>query len=240
MRVAILDCCCPNPPELAGFGAVGDILADWLRPHAGDADFVRVDVWGGEPPPAPGDCDAFIVSGSEAGVYDDTPWMEGLRAALLALREAGKPMLGVCFGHQIMADTFGGRAQKAESGYAAGVARFEWGGDEFDAFVLHGDQVTAIPPGALVTCAAPHCPVAGLAYDFPALSVQFHPEYARDYVDRVADMLAGDLLTPAQAQAAQASTARFPVRAGLLAADAMRFLRSGASGREFVAGMRLA
>jgi GMP synthase-like glutamine amidotransferase len=185
LRIAILDCCCPNPPELAEYGPVGDVLADWLRPHLADAVMRRVDVWGGERLPAAGEYDGVVVSGSEAGVYDDTAWMAPLRRFLLEARAAGKPVLGICFGHQLMADTYGGKAERAPGGYAAGAARFDWQGEKFDAFVLHGDQVTEVPPGAVVTCAAPHCPVGGLAYDFPAMSFQFHPEYDRDYVDRV-------------------------------------------------------
>jgi GMP synthase-like glutamine amidotransferase len=137
---------------------------------------------GAMPLPQAGDFDGLIVSGSEFGVYDNTDWMAPLRRLLLDTRAAGKPLFGICFGHQIMADTFGGRAEKAPVGRVVGARTFQRdpiqsGPKNFTAHVWHQDQVTGVPPGARVIAHAEYCPVAALDYDFAARSVQYHPEY---------------------------------------------------------------
>lgn len=243
MRVAVLDCCCPNPEELSQFASVGDLIIEWLQPHMVEAELVRIDAWGGEVLPAAGAFDGFIVSGSELGVYDETSWIGPVRQLLLDIREAGRPVFGICFGHQLMADTYGGKAEKINATYAAGSRRFQQGSSgsgnaegsmEFDAFVLHGDQVTNVPPGAKVTCAAGHCPVGALAYDFPAMSVQFHPEYERSYVEAVIDLMDGDLLQGHEVADSHKSLEAAEVARDLYAREVAQFLRQGVSGREFV------
>lgn len=97
-------------------------------------------------------------------------------------RDHAKPVFGICFGHQIMADVYGGKAEKAEIGNVVGARGFDYGGSSVDAFVWHQDQVTQVPPSARVTGSADHCPVGALDYDFPARSVQFHPEYRASHL----------------------------------------------------------
>ena len=242
MRIAVLDCCCPNPEELSRFASVGDLIIDWLQPHMRQAELVRIDAWGGETLPKSDDFDGFIVSGSELGVYDETNWMPPVRQLLLDIRDARRPVFGICFGHQLMADTYGGKAEKIKATYAAGSRRFQQagnlpdgsGGEQFDAYVLHGDQVTSVPPGAMVTCAAGHCPVGALAYDFPAMSVQFHPEYERAYVEAVIDLMDGDLLKGREVADSHKSMETAQVARDLYAREVAQFLREGISGREFV------
>ena len=178
MRLAVLDLTTHTEPLLQGLPRVGPQIRDWLGPVLPEAEFAIVDVaTDGTPMPQVDGFDGLIVSGSEYGVYDDVPWIMPLRALLDATRAAGRPIFGICFGHQIMADTFGGKAKKAASGLAVGAMPFEAGGQVADAYFWHQDQVTRVPSGARVTGHAAHCPVGALDYDFPARSVQFHPEY---------------------------------------------------------------
>lgn len=179
MKIAILDLTTHPQPLLSGLPRAGDQILNWLAPAFTDADFTIYDLAeAGDPTPTPDAFDGLILSGSELGVYDDASWMPKVRALLLATKQAGKPIFGVCFGHQIMADTFGGKAQKAEDGNVVGVRDFTTAaGDPFSAYVWHQDQVTVLPPGATVVAKAPYCPMAALRYDFPAFSVQYHPEF---------------------------------------------------------------
>jgi len=179
MRIAILDLTTHAEPLLSGLPNVGIQIERWLSPALPEAKFFSTEVaTKNEPLPTLETFDGVVVSGSEYGVYDDTPWMQPLRDFLTATKEAGKPIFGICFGHQIMADVFGGKAEKVDSGYAVGVRAFDVAGKHVDTHVWHQDQVTEVPPGAKVTGMTGYCPVGALDYDFPACSVQFHPEYS--------------------------------------------------------------
>lgn len=202
--LAILDCVSPDALT-AKYGPCAGVVADWLSPHMPDAALVRFDLPGGDTLPAADAFDGYVISGSEKGVYDDTPWMDPLRQFLLGVKAAGKPVFGICFGHQIMADVYGGKAEKADKGFITGAQHYEMGDKSFSAHAAHQDQVTQVPPGAQVTGSAANCPVAALAYDFPALSVQFHPEYQEHFVDDLIDMFGDMIMTPEQIADAKAS-----------------------------------
>lgn len=228
MRISVLDLTHSPSPLLDGLPTPGEQIVRWLAPELPEADFTIHAVAHGAPLPETRAFDGLVVSGSEKGVYDDTPWIGPLRALLLAVRETRQPVFGICFGHQVMADTFGGRAGKADHGVAVGVRRFEGAGGAFDAHVWHQDQVTAVPPGAAITCHAPYCPVGGLAYDFPALSVQAHPEYSETQLRALFQRGRGIFIAPDDADAAIASFRGSSVAPDLLAQRTAEFFRSAA------------
>ena len=74
------------------------------------------------------------MSGSEHGVYDSRPWMSPLRKLLLETKKAGKPICGICFGHQMMADTFVGKAEKSQIGNVVGVRQFDFNTELSDTY----------------------------------------------------------------------------------------------------------
>lgn len=204
MRIVVYDCV-TGDALTEKYGRTGAAMIDWIAPHLPEADLSWIHIAGGVAPPDPGTLDGVIVSGSEKGVYDDVPWMAPLRANLLALKTAGKAVYGICFGHQIMADVYGGRAEKAAGGFVTGARAFDTGRETVEAYVAHQDQVTLVPPGATVTASASYCPVAALAYDFPAMSVQFHPEYDAAFTRDLIDMFGPGLMPPDALAAARAS-----------------------------------
>ena len=139
-------------------------------------EFATVRVVAGEMPAAPGQADAWLVTGSRHGVYDDLPWIEPLKAFLRACVAARVPVVGICFGHQILAEALGGRVVKSDRGWGLGVQDYElvahpgWMADLPDRFAvraLHQDQVVALPPAATVLARSPHCDFAALAYGDP-------------------------------------------------------------------------
>jgi len=176
MHIAVYDCV-TGDALTDKYGRTGPLVIEWIKDYLPEAKFSWVHIAGNEPAPQPQDVDGIIISGSEKGVYDDTPWMQPLRDNLELMRDAGVAMFGICFGHQIMADVFGGKAEKSDKGFVTGARLFNDRGVEKHAFLAHQDQVHEAPPNSKVIASAPHCPVAALSYDFPALSVQFHPEY---------------------------------------------------------------
>src|SRR3569623_1224863 len=143
----------------------------------------------GELPAVPEDHDAYLVTGSAAGVYDALPWIRPLEDFLRAAKGKAK-LLGICFGHQVMAEAFGGRVEKSIRGWGVGLQRYEvvvrapWMDDvaAIDVPVSHQDQIVVQPPHTHILASSDFSPFGMLAYeDQPAISMQFHPEFEPAY-----------------------------------------------------------
>ena len=163
-------------------------------------DHESVAIYDGAPFPEIAGLDAVLITGSVAGVYDDYVWLDPLRAFIRAAYAANTPMLGICFGHQIMADALGGDVRKSEKGWGMGrhtytVAACPAGLEAISALSIacsHQDQVIAPPPEADVFLASEFTPNAGLAYrNGRAISLQPHPEFTDDYARALAEMRRG-------------------------------------------------
>lgn len=204
MQIVVYDCV-TGDALTEKYGPTGALLVKWIEGYLPEARFSSLHIAGNQAPPPPENVDGIIISGSEKGVYDETPWMAPLRENLQLMRSAGVPMFGICFGHQIMADVFGGKAIKANAGFVAGSKTFSDRGRNISAYLAHRDQVVEIPPKAQVIASAAHCPVAALSYDFPAMSVQFHPEYNREFASDLIDLFGEELMSEDQLRAARAS-----------------------------------
>lgn len=202
MRIVVYDCV-TGDALTEKYGRTGPWVIRWIESYLPEASFSWVHAAGDATLPQPDETDGIIISGSEKGVYDDTSWMQPLRNNLQQMRTAGVAMFGICFGHQILADEFGGSAEKSDKGFVTGSREFNDRGAITNAFLAHQDQVHEVPPGAKVIASAPHCPVAALAYDFPALSVQFHPEYNRQFATDLIDLFGAELMTTDQLQQAR-------------------------------------
>ena len=155
----------------------------------------------GEPFPKPAQLEGIVITGSPAGVYDDLPWLDPLRNFIRAAYANRKPMLGVCFGHQIMADALGGDVRKSEKGWGLGRHSYEvryrpafmrGAPTELAVACSHQDQVIASPAEAEVILSSDFTPNAGLVYrNGAALSFQPHPEFADDYTLALAELRRG-------------------------------------------------
>ncbi len=206
-------------------GETGDYPQMFERLLAGhDFDFATYDVEGGEMPADIHDCDGWLITGSRHGAYESHPWIAPLEALIRKIWAAKLPLVGICFGHQIMADVWGGKAEKADKGFITGAREFESPAGPVSAYVAHQDQVTDVPPNAQVVAGSDYCPVAALAYDFPAFSVQFHPEYNRGFTEDLIDMFGDQLMTQDQIAEAK-STLDAEVPDGLFGAQAAAFFR---------------
>ena len=227
MHIVVYDCV-TGDALTEKYGETGPQVIEWISNHLPEARFSSVHVAGNQPMPE--NADGIIISGSEKGVYDDTPWMQPLRENLQLMRSAGVPMFGICFGHQIMADVFGGKAAKADKGFITGTRQFNDRGVNVNAYLAHQDQVIDVPPNAEVIASAAHCPVAALSYDFPAMSVQFHPEYSLEFARDLINMFGAELMSPEQIQAALDSLSAEPEDA-LWCTEVAEFFRSAISSR---------
>ncbi len=212
-----------------------------LAPVMPGVEFETVDVIGGDVLPDPETPEAVLITGSPAGVYDPEPWLPQLMAFIRAAAAAGVPMVGICFGHQVMAEALGGKVIKSPKGWGVGRHSYDlkacpgWTGgacpETISIAASHQDQVVIQPPDTAVLAASDFTPYAALAYSaFPGLSFQCHPEFAADYSTALYESREGRPLTAAEVRAATASLQQ-PLDNGLLATWIARFLSEAVAAR---------
>jgi len=156
-----------------------------------DADLVEFACYDGEVPETVG-FDGGVVTGSRASVYWDEPWIDDVKAWTREAVDAGLPFLGVCWGHQLLADVLGGRVEDMGE-YELGYRTVEHDGqnqlldgldEEFTVFTSHSDRVVEAPPGATVFAENDYG-IHGFRRD-RVFAVQFHPEYDMATAESVA------------------------------------------------------
>ena len=157
--------------------------------------FRTFDVEAGEMPAAPEDCGGWLITGSRCGVYEDHAWIAPLEDFIRASRDADVPMVGVCFGHQIIAQAMGARVEKFEGGWSLGAVEyaFEAPDETLTVMAFHQDQVLTEPEGATLIASSAVCRYAGFTYGTWALTVQPHPEFDAAYVQALLDTYATSL-----------------------------------------------
>jgi len=185
MKITILET--GRPPEVLvdEFGDYPSMFASML----GDRfEVERFDVSSGDLPDEPDASSAYLITGSPAGVYEDLPWIGVLEDFIRAAKDSR--MVGVCFGHQVMAEALGGHVEKSDKGWGAGLHRYNvlraeaWmdGVGTVAVPASHQDQVVVQPPNTSIVAASDFTPFAALAWtDRPAISFQFHPEFGPSF-----------------------------------------------------------
>ncbi|MDD9706876.1 MAG: type 1 glutamine amidotransferase [Paracoccaceae bacterium] len=171
-----------SPDEVRGaLGDYSDMFARLLGGHG--FDFVTFNVVDGQFPAGPDDADGWLITGSKHGAYEDHPWIPPLEDLIRAIRDAGKPLIGVCFGHQIIAQALGGKVEKFAGGWAVGPTNYDFGDEIMTLNAWHQDQVTVLPEGAKVLASNDFCANAALAYGDTILTIQPHPEFGKPLLD---------------------------------------------------------
>lgn len=144
----------------------------------------------GEMPPSIYACDGWLITGSRHGVYDQLEWMAPLQDFIRELAGAQIPLVGVCFGHQIIAQALGGEVVKSDKGWGVGLHQYDvvetsaWmktDSEQAGIYAFHQDQIVKCPPSAELFLSSDFCPYAGLRYGDSIISVQAHPEFESDY-----------------------------------------------------------
>lgn len=210
LRIGLLETGEPPGDLLNAFGGYGAMFQALL----GEGHVYRAyDVQRGELPADPAENDAYVITGSAAGVYDPLPWIEPLKA-FLRRAKGETPLVGVCFGHQVMAEAFGGKVVKSEKGWGVGLHAYQvtelapWmdGADAVAVPASHQDQVVEPPPGARVLAGSAFTPYGMLSYDEArAISMQFHPEFDPAYAKALIEARRGTRFSEEQADAAIAT-----------------------------------
>ncbi|MDY6778226.1 MAG: type 1 glutamine amidotransferase, partial [Candidatus Nanohaloarchaea archaeon] len=152
-----------------------EVVFDAYRPHRGE---IPDDVA----------CDAVVVTGSEFHVYDDREWLSSLSFYVRSALKHEIPVLGICFGHQVLADTLGGtveRREEREMGFreiecVEDSPLLEGVPDRFVSFTSHQDHVESLPDESELLARNDAGIQAFRSRIFPAYGIQFHPEYDLD------------------------------------------------------------
>ena len=137
------------------------------------------------------ECDAYLITGSLASVYDPLPWIAPLENFIRTSYGEGQKLLGICFGHQLIAQMLGGRVCLSDKGWSVGITEnqvivtADWmqpGCQVFNTLASHRDQVIELPEGAKVLAGSDFCPFYLVQYGTNILTIQGHPEYTRPYL----------------------------------------------------------
>ena len=192
MKVGILITDRVRDELVAEYGDYPDMFENLLKGADGEVEISRFYTQHSLPENV--DCDGYVITGSRHSVYDDLPWIGELVHFIRKVLSAGKKIVGVCFGHQLMAHYFGGLVEKSEKGWAVGVHKSQvtmkqsWmkfvGGSssrEFSLVSSHQDQVVSMPSNGLLYATNEFCPIAGFVVDDKVMTVQGHPEFDKEY-----------------------------------------------------------
>lgn len=179
------------------FGDYPAMFRQVLSRVAGESVTFHVyDVEHGEYPEHLDECDGYIITGSKKSVYDDEPWIHGLKDFVVRLHENQAKTVGICFGHQMIAHALGGKAEAASSGWCVGVHESRLVSragflspaiEKFNLLSSHKDQVTLLPPGAELLATADSCPNASFRMGDHMLTFQGHPEFCKGYSKALMD-----------------------------------------------------
>jgi GMP synthase (glutamine-hydrolysing) len=129
------------------------------------------------------DCDGWLITGSRFGAYEDHPWIPPLEDFIRSAYVEHVPVVGVCFGHQIIAQAMGGKVEKYAGGWSVGPTEYNFGDKTYTLNAWHQDQVTQKPQGAQVLASTDFCENAALLYDDRMFTVQPHPEFRKEFME---------------------------------------------------------
>lgn len=146
-------------------------------------EFENYPVLDGVFPNGPEDADGWLITGSRFGVYEGHDWIAPLEAFLRETYAVGVPIVGICFGHQILAQALGGKVEKFDGGWSVGPQKYasEAFGEQ-NIIAWHQDQIVELPADATVVGSSDFCENAILVYGDKALTIQSHPEFSGDFL----------------------------------------------------------
>jgi GMP synthase-like glutamine amidotransferase len=201
MHIGILKTDAVRPEWVSEFGEYPDMFERLVLAAEPSATF---SVWDVEEGVYPSDSDVdtvdgFIITGSKSSAYDDKEWIRNLERLVQELHAKRKKMVGICFGHQVIARALGGTVEKSDKGWGVGVNVYNvselpvQGDDEVPGagsgvlklVASHQDQVTVLPPGARTVVSNDHCENAGFVIGDHVLTLQGHPEFSAEYSEAI-------------------------------------------------------
>lgn len=208
MRIGLLETDVLYDEFIKEYGSYGLMFEQYFTQLDGNTDtssdleFVYYQVQQGELPLFLDECDAYVITGSKVGAYEDHGWIEPLSNWIVEAAQAETKILGVCFGHQIIAQALGGKVEKSDKGWGVGVRSLLTIPDSpfcqslpkhLDLIYSHKDQVVKLPPTARNFLGDDFCPYAGFTIGEHIVTLQGHPEFSAEYSERLLSRRAQDI-----------------------------------------------
>ena len=186
MRIGILQTGRSPDSIRAVQGDYDDLFRDLFTGQ--DLTFHIFAVLDGEFPFGPDVADGWLITGSRHSAYEDLPWIAPLEELIRQIYKTDLPMVGICFGHQIIAQALGGTVRKHEGGWAIGPQTYETSdGQMITLNAWHQDQVQSLPNTASVLAGNSFCENAVVRYGDQVLTFQAHPEFTSDFIAALFD-----------------------------------------------------
>jgi GMP synthase-like glutamine amidotransferase len=185
-----------NPAIADDLPSYQDMYTQFLSTNAPSVDITYIQARFGEFPASIDDFDAYLITGSPSGAYDEENWIATLHDFIREIFNAKKPILGICFGHQVIANALGGKAEKSDKGWGVGIRTIPVINSsglipedcrEIALLYMHQDQITVLPDGATVLMGDEFCPFAAYHISNQVLCIQGHPEFTREVVGAIID-----------------------------------------------------
>ena len=233
MYLGILQCDSVLPQFQEEHSDYPEMIGALLSSQNAGVRFTTFDVVNDEFPGDIDDCEGYVITGSKASVYDRSPWIRPLEDYIRRLHNARKPLVGICFGHQLIAQALGGVTAKAAQGWGVGVHTYAIGqvqawqipaAKSLSLLASHQDQVLQLPQGAELIAASAFCPHAMYQVEGHILALQAHPEFTKSYAEamlRHRRTKLGDHL-----YAEGIASLKLPINDGVAAQWLTNFLRS--------------
>ncbi|GEA60093.1 glutamine amidotransferase-related protein [Vibrio comitans] len=196
MKIGILVCGHLAPALSENYGQYSNMIAKVFEAVNNEITFYEYDAFNQQLPELE-DCDGYILTGSVCNAYDNDPWILGLIDWIQRCEARRKPLVGICFGHQLIARALGGTVEKSPKGWGLGndevniVAQKRWMNlsiDRLQMLVSHQDQVITVPRGMRVVASSDFCPNFMLAKDNHIFTVQGHPEFSLEFTSELIEM----------------------------------------------------
>ena len=179
MKIGIL-LCGRNPEEVAEkFGEYNRLFDALLTGH--EFEFETFEVVDMKFPKSVNDCDGWLITGSRHGVYEDHAFIPPLEDFVREAYAQNIPVVGICFGHQLIAQALGGKVEKFKGGWNVGPTLYESKLGAMELIAWHQDQVVEKPESATRLASNDFCENAVLLYGDRAFSMQPHPEFSPEF-----------------------------------------------------------
>ncbi len=191
MKIGILETDIVDENVIGKYGSYPDMFSNLLLAIDNSLCFQTYQVINFEYPSAIDECDAYLITGSKFSAYDNEPWINRLKKFIVELVAHRKKLIGICFGHQVIAQALNGLVEKSEKGWGVGIYSSDVNGhkkwmlpdiNNFSLLVSHQDQVVTLPDSAELIAINDFCPNASFMIADHVLTFQGHPEFSSDYL----------------------------------------------------------